>query len=341
MTQRALEPLPFRRPYRQGNQTKLVLQSQEHRRRQRPLPAHDPSGNAHRISVFRPQQFVAGEHVPEFMPHQFHHVAIGAETHHGVFVQHPIGAVACRQCPGCIRHRHGQRQLTPTHAGHVACSHLPQRGAAVAEIAEAVHGAGAGQVLQSLPGQAGPGQHVGQPGERPSLTRFQHYRPQARVNALYESQPEAQGIVALRGAEQLGPVDVGMRNPKAQSASVLLQGVQVPEPHGLLVEQGHEKLQWMVTAQPGHLVGGEGEGQGVALGEHVVWIELAENGLGGALGYPTRGCTVEEHLAIGCHQRLTVATTEGATHAVGLGGGESAHVHAQLHHLVLEHYDAL
>ena len=227
------------------------------------------------------------------------------------------------------------------HAGHVAGAHLPKSRAAISEVAEAIHSAGPGQVFQRLPGQTGPRQHVGQPGEGASLARCQHYRTQAVVNTLYERQPDAQGIVPLGSAEQLGPVDIGMCDAQAKAAGVLLQGVQVPEPHGLLVEQGNEKLQGIVTAQPSHLVGGEGERQGVPLGKHVVRIEFAENGLGGALGYPALGCAPKEHLAVGRHQGLAIAPSEGTTHPVRLGRGESTHVHAQLHHLVLEHYDAL
>ena len=86
------------------------------------------------------------------------------------------------------------------------------------------------------------------------------------VHALDESQPQAQGVVAFGGTEQLGTVHVGVCHLQAQPPGVMLEGVHVPDTQGLLVEQGHEELPRVIARQPGHLVGGEGKGDGVALG---------------------------------------------------------------------------
>ena len=208
---------------------------------------------------------------------------------------------------------------------------------AVGTAAQPVHSSGPNQVLQCLPGQTGASQEIRQIEERAGLPRPQQRLSQPGVHAFHEGQPQAQRILALGGAEQFRKVHVGVGYPQPQPAGVLLEGVQVPEPHGLLVEQGDEELQRVVAAQPGHLVGGEGEGQGVAFGKHIVGVELAEDGLGDGFGNAALSGAGQRLTAVGCHHSRPIAATEGAAHPVGLGGGESAHVHAQLHHLILKH----
>ena len=58
---------------------------------------------------------------------------------------------------------------------------------------------------------------------------------------------------------------------------VLFEGLEVVEAHGLLVEDGHVELERVVVLEPGHVVRGYPEGEGVGLGEHVVAIELVED----------------------------------------------------------------
>lgn len=113
-----------------------------------------------------------------------------------------------------------------------------------------------------------------------------------------------------------------MGDAGTQAMGVLFQGVQVPEAHGLLVEQSHEELQRMMPPEPGHLVGGEGEGQGMAFGKHVVGVELAEDGLGDGFGYALSGRSGQKLLAVLGDNLVAGTATEGAAHPVGLGGGQ-------------------
>ena len=117
---------------------------------------------------------------------------------------------------------------------------------------------------------------------------------------------------------------------------VLLEGLQVVEAHGLLVEDGYVELQGVVVLEPGHVVGRYPEGEGVGLGEHVLAVELLEDPLRGLWRYATIHGPLEEPLPVLLDEALVVLAREGPPELVGLGGGEARHVHGHLVHLVLE-----
>ena len=77
----------------------------------------------------------------------------------------------------------------------------------------------------------------------------------------------------------------------------------------------------------------------MAFGKHIVGVELAEDGFGDGFGYAALTGAVQKLETVRFHHSRAIASPESAAHPVGFGGGEPAHVHAQLHHLVLKHDD--
>ena len=121
---------------------------------------------------------------------------------------------------------------------------------------------------------------------------------------------------------------------------VLLQRLQVVEAHGLLVEDADEELQGVVVLEPGHLVGGYTEGEGVGLGEHVLAGEFLEYLLDDGLGDAAVRRAAEELFPVGLEQVFVVLSAEGASEVVGLPGAEAGDVDGELVDLVLEQDDA-
>ena len=99
--------------------------------------------------------------------------------------------------------------------------------------------------------------------------------PRALPHVLDEL--ETQQDAALVGdAFHLAQIYAGVEEGHAESPGILLERLQGVEAHGLVVHQRDEELQGMVALEPGGLVGRDGEGVRVGLGEHVVPIDLGE-----------------------------------------------------------------
>ena len=78
-------------------------------------------------------------------------------------------------------------------------------------------------------------------------------------------------------APNLAAVDAGVEEGRTEASGVLLQRLHWVEAHGLVVHEGDEELQGVVPLEPGGLVGGDSEGVGVGLREHVLAIDLGED----------------------------------------------------------------
>ena len=94
---------------------------------------------------------------------------------------------------------------------------------------------------------------------------------------------------------RLALIDIRVQHGYAVPPGVLFQRFQVIKAHRLLVEDGHEKLQRIIILEPGRLVGGHAEGEGVRLREHVLAVELFEDLVGG-FRVDAPGCRAVEKL---------------------------------------------
>ena len=134
---------------------------------------------------------------------------------------------------------------------------------------------------------------------------------------------------------------LGLRKGDAEAPGVLLQRLHRVEAHGLVVDLGREELHWVVTFQPGGLVGGNGEGVGVALGEHVLAVDLGEDLFRRC--HPARHCyccPIQKTPLVHGDEVGVVGLGEGPAYLVSLGGSHARHVHDELHHLFLPDDDA-
>ena len=97
----------------------------------------------------------------------------------------------------------------------------------------------------------------------------------------------------------------------------------------------------MVSLQPCSLVGGDGEGVGVGLGEHVVTVDLGEYLFSHIPGNTSDLRPFQEPLPVHGDEVLAVGPCECPAHLIGLGSREPRNVHDELHHLLLPHDDAI
>ncbi len=189
------------------------------------------------------------------------------------------------------------------------------------------------------PGNRGPRPH---PREDSLTTRRR--RAEDRRQSI-PTLPRAGKMPALPGRGVIdhallpAPVDVRIQDHDAVAFRVLLQGFQVVEAHGLLVEKAGVELQGVVVLQPGGMISGDAEGEGVGLGEHVFPVELLKDLLGRLRAHSLGGSPLPELLPVGRDEPLVAAAGEGAPQLVCLAGGEAGDVHRQLVHLVLEEDD--
>ena len=156
---------------------------------------------------------------------------------------------------------------------------------------------------------------------------------------LDDLEPEPHAAVVGDGA-RLARVHAGVEERRAEAAGILLERLQRVEAHGLVVDERDEELERVVALQPGGLVGGDGEGVGVRLGEHVVAVDLGEDRARRFLGHALAPRPLQEALPLHLDQVLALGASEGAPQFVRLGGGHPRHVHHELHHLLLPDDDA-
>ena len=124
---------------------------------------------------------------------------------------------------------------------------------------------------------------------------------------------------------------------------VVGQDVGRVEPHRLVVEQGADELGRVVVLQPGRLVGEDGEGGGVALGEAVLGEaeQLLEDLLGGlrdrrpGASAPSRNWSQRRD-----HRLPRALAGHRAAELVGLAGAEAGQRHRHAEHLLLVEDDA-
>ena len=76
--------------------------------------------------------------------------------------------------------------------------------------------------------------------------------------------------VARDGALHLALVDIGRQDADLMAPGIVGQDVGRVKPHRLVVEQGAHELGGVVVLEPGRLIGEDGEGGRVALGEAVL-----------------------------------------------------------------------
>ena len=131
-------------------------------------------------------------------------------------------------------------------------------------------------------------------------------------------------------------IDVRIQDGDTVTFGVFLQGFGVIETHGLLIEYGNVKLQWVVILEPGHVVGGCAKGKGMGLREHVVTVELFEDPLCCIFRNAQLGGPVPELRPIVANHEFIVAPPKGPAHLVSLQSCEAGHVDGYLVHLVLE-----
>ena len=96
-----------------------------------------------------------------------------------------------------------------------------------------------------------------------------------------------------------------------------------------------------MALQPCSLVGGDGEGVRVGLGEHVAPIDLGEDPLRHILRNAVALSPFQEPLPVPGDKVVAVRPGEGPPHLIGLRSREPRHVHDELHHLLLPHDDAV
>ena len=96
----------------------------------------------------------------------------------------------------------------------------------------------------------------------------------------------------------------------------------------------------MIALEPSRLVSGYAERVRVRLREHVVPVHLAEYLPCGLLRHLVLQRTLQKALPVRRDQMLVVRSAEGAAHLVRLRRSHAAHIHQQLHHLLLPHDDA-
>ena len=131
-------------------------------------------------------------------------------------------------------------------------------------------------------------------------------------------------------------VYVRIQDSYAVAFGVFLQGLGVIETHGLLIEDGNVKLQWVVILEPGHVVGGCAKGKGMGLREHVVTVELFEDPLCCIFRNAQLSRAIPKLLPVVADHEFIVAPPKGPAHLVSLQSCEAGHVHGYLVHLVLE-----
>ena len=153
--------------------------------------------------------------------------------------------------------------------------------------------------------------------------------------------PQAdQNRAPVGDAPDAAAVHAGVEEGHSEAPGVLLQRLNWVKTHGLVVHQGDEELQGVVPFEPRGLVGGDGEGVGVRLREHVLTVDLAEDLQGHVFRHTVAGSPLQEFALVHGDEVVVVGTGEGSAHLVGLGCGHPRHVLYELHHLLLPDDDA-
>ena len=88
--------------------------------------------------------------------------------------------------------------------------------------------------------------------------------------------------------------------------------------------------------QPGGLVGGDPEGEGVGFGKHVEAIEFFEDFFRGFLADTPILGPFKEFTPVLLDEFSVVLSAESTPHEVGLAGGKASDIYRQLVHLVLK-----
>ena len=206
--------------------------------------------------------------------------------------------------------------------------------------AQSIKGPSNHQILDGLPLQSGAFHGFGQALEWATLFSKRHrLRCCSAPHPADVAQTQQKGLVP-DGTSFSAVVNIRVQDGDTVALGIFLQSFGVVETHGLLVEDGNEKLQRVVILEPGHMVSGCSECEGMGLWEHVVTVELLEYPLGGALRNSKLGGPVTEPLPVVIQHGFIVAFAKGPAELFGLKRRKASHIDCHLVHLVLEQNNA-
>ena len=249
---------------------------------------------------------------------------LGIDTHDPVLAGHPLVGGEVGKLRNSAGHRHRKGSLTVP-GGTGGETGIPQGFPAVA--GDGIEGPGHHQRQHRLGLQARSTYQVSGAGVGAVPNPFLHDEPgRLRPNILDKPQSQTQRVL-LGGAIHPAAVHTGIQEGHAEAPGVLLKRLHRVEAHRLIVDQADEELQGVIALEPGSLVGGDGKGVGVGLGEHVAAVNLGEYLCGNLLRDPVLQGPFQEPLPVGDDQVLTVRPGKGPPDLIGLAGGHPRHVH--------------